>query len=113
LQDSPTSLCGSLLLLLLLLRPLPAAELLLPLFFASSGIKTDIGALNTWRYWGIVLALICIASASKFTPTFLVSKLLLRDKGWRFCAAIGLLMNTRGLVELIALNIGLSMVRSL
>jgi Kef-type K+ transport system membrane component KefB len=90
-----------------------AAELLLPLFFASSGIKTDIGALNTWRYWGIVLALICIASAAKFTPACLVSKLLLRDKCWRFCTAVGMLMNTRGLVELIALNIGLSMVRRL
>jgi Kef-type K+ transport system membrane component KefB len=57
-----------------------------------------------------VLALICIASAAKFTPACLVSKLLLRDKCRRFCTAVGMLMNTRGLVELIALNIGLTMV---
>jgi Kef-type K+ transport system membrane component KefB len=59
-----------------------------------------------------VLCLICIACTAKFTPACLVSKLLLRDKSWRFCTAVGVLMNSRGLVELIALNIGLTMVRS-
>lgn len=88
---------------------LVVTEVLLPLFFASSGIKTDIGTLDTARYWGIALCLLCIASAAKFTPVAVTTKLVLPRSSWRFCAAVGILMNTRGLVELIALNIGLSM----
>jgi Kef-type K+ transport system membrane component KefB len=82
---------------------------LLPLFFANSGIRTDIGSLSTARHWGITLCIICIACFAKFTPTCLMSKLVTK-RDWRFCAAMGLLMNTRGLVEVIALNIGLTMV---
>jgi Kef-type K+ transport system membrane component KefB len=84
---------------------------LLPLCCLGSGIKTNIGTINTWRYWGVVLFLIVLASVGKFTPACLTSKLLLRHRSWRFCSALGLMMNTRGLVELIALNIGLTMVR--
>jgi Kef-type K+ transport system membrane component KefB len=93
----------------LLLSCSAAAEVLLPLFFANSGIRTDIGSLSTARHWGITLAIICIACFAKFTPTCLMSKLVTK-RDWRFCTAMGLLMNTRGLVEVIALNIGLSMV---
>jgi len=53
---------------------MPAVELLLPLFFASSGIKTDIGALNTARYWGIAAAIIAMACFAKLTPTTLLTK---------------------------------------
>lgn len=81
------------------------------LYLCCSGIKTNIGTINTWRYWGIVLLLVVLATVGKVTPACLVSKLLLRPKrSWRFCTAIGVMMNTRGLVELIGLNIGLSMV---
>jgi Kef-type K+ transport system membrane component KefB len=80
-------------------------------FACGSGIKTNIGTINTWRYWGVVLCLIVLATAAKFVPACLTSKVLLRHRSWRFCSALGLMMNTRGLVELIALNIGLSMVR--
>jgi Kef-type K+ transport system membrane component KefB len=98
----------------LILLPCPAsrcvaAEVFLPLFFANSGIRTDIGSLSTARHWGITLAIICIACFAKFAPTCLMSKAVTR-RDWRFCVAMGLLMNTRGLVEVIALNIGLSMV---
>lgn len=88
-----------------------AGEVLLPLFFANSGIRTDIGTLDSGRYWAITLAIIGVACFAKFTPTCLVGKLVTK-RDWRFCVALGLLMNTRGLVEVIALNIGLSMVSS-
>mmetsp|Transcript_5550 Transcript_5550/g.13807 ORF Transcript_5550/g.13807 Transcript_5550/m.13807 type:complete len:533 (-) Transcript_5550:284-1882(-) len=83
-------------------------DFLLPLFFASSGIRTNIGTLDTARYWGITLAIILIATVAKFVPSALVTRLLGR-RSWRFSATVGLLMNTRGLVEIIALNIGLSL----
>lgn len=44
---------------------MPAADVLLPLFFAASGLKTNIATINTWRGWGVVLALICIATFAK------------------------------------------------
>lgn len=83
----------------------------MPLFFANSGIRTDIGALSTARHWGVTLAIVCIACFAKFVPTCLMSKVVTK-RDWRFCTAMGLLMNTRGLVEVIALNIGLTMVSS-
>lgn len=87
---------------------LPVTEVFLPLYFVSSGIKTNIGLLNTAQDWGYVLALICIACFAKFTPACLVSKLVTKES-WRFCSTMGVLMNTRGLVEVIALNIGVSL----
>jgi len=81
-------------------------ELLLPLYFASSGIKTNIGSLTEGRDWGYVVAIICIAVAVKFIPGFLVSHFFVKRE-WRFSVTFGFLMNTRGLVELIALNVGL------
>jgi Kef-type K+ transport system membrane component KefB len=79
--------------------------LLLPLFFAFSGLRTSVGLLRgreMWLYW----ALICAAAiAGKFGGATLAA----RATGipWREAAAIGVLMNTRGLIELVALNIGL------
>lgn len=87
-----------------------AGEVLLPLFFATSGIRTDIGTLDSGRYWAITVAVIVMACFAKFAPTCLMGKLVTK-RDWRFCVSLGLLMNTRGLVEIIALNIGLSMVR--
>jgi len=83
-------------------------EFLLPLFFASSGIKTNIGSLNKGEYWGITIALIIIAFLVKFIPSALMTKLLTK-RGWKYSCTIGILMNTRGLVELIALNVGLQL----
>ena len=87
---------------------LVVVEVLLPLFFASSGIRTNIGTLNSWRLWGITLAIIVIACIAKFTPGCLLTKVVAK-RSWRFSVAMGLLMNTRGLVEVIALNVGLSL----
>ena len=83
-------------------------ELLLPLFFVSSGAKTDIGALNTGHLVGITIAVWVIATFAKFTPATLMTKLM-TGRDWRFAVTVGVLMNTRGLVELIALNIGYSL----
>ncbi|KAF8071287.1 CHX17 [Scenedesmus sp. PABB004] len=87
---------------------LVVTEVMLPLFFANSGIRTDIGTLSGAAAWGITAAITGIACFAKFTPACLVGKAVTR-RPWRFCVALGLLMNTRGLVEIIALNIGLSM----
>ena len=83
-------------------------ELLLPLFFVSSGAKTNIGALNTGELVGIMFAVWIIATFAKFTPATLMTKCM-TGRDWKFSVTVGILMNTRGLVELIALNIGYSL----
>jgi Kef-type K+ transport system membrane component KefB len=79
----------------------------LPAFFAYTGMRTQVSLLNgasTWLWCGIVLA---TASAGKFGGSFVAARL--SGLGWRDAASIGVLMNTRGLVELIVLNIGLDL----
>ena len=83
-------------------------ELMLPLFFVSSGSKTNIGSLNTPELVGIMFAVWAIATFAKFTPATLMTKVM-TGRDWRFSVTVGVLMNTRGLVELIALNIGYSL----
>ena len=83
-------------------------ELLLPLFFASSGMRTNLGSLNDKFYGGITVLILIIATLAKFLPGCFVTKLVTR-RSWRFSVSVGILMNTRGLVELIALNIGLQL----
>jgi len=85
-----------------------AKELFLPLFFVSSGAKTNIGSLNNSELGGVTVAVIVIATIGKFTPGCLFTKLITK-RDWKFCVTVGILMNTRGLVELIALNIGYSL----
>jgi Kef-type K+ transport system membrane component KefB len=85
---------------------LVTVELLLPLFFASSGMRTDLGSLNDKFYGGITVLIFVLATSAKFLPACFVTKIVTR-RPWRFSIGVGLLMNTRGLVELIALNIGL------
>jgi Kef-type K+ transport system membrane component KefB len=77
---------------------------LLPLFFAFSGLRTQVGLLNDLHNWIVCLAIIAIAMLGKLSGTMLAARFM----GMKWCDAfaIGALMNTRGLVELIALNIG-------
>jgi Kef-type K+ transport system membrane component KefB len=56
--------------------------------------------------FGVLVLVIFMACVAKFLPTLIVSKIVTKQS-WRFCASLGVLMNTRGLVELIVLNIGL------
>jgi Kef-type K+ transport system membrane component KefB len=81
--------------------------LLLPLFFAHSGLRTQIGAIVGASQWLIAISLIAVATLGKFGGAALAA----RASGlpWRDAGAIGILMNTRGLMELVVLNIGMDL----
>jgi Kef-type K+ transport system membrane component KefB len=79
----------------------------LPAFFAFTGLRTEIGLVHTVEDWMLCGVIIAVATAGKFGGTLLASKAVGLD--WRDSAALGILMNTRGLVELIVLNIGLDL----
>ncbi|XP_048236090.1 cation/H(+) antiporter 20 isoform X2 [Ricinus communis] len=78
--------------------------LLLPLYFASSGLKTDVAKIRGVEAWGILVLVISMACAGKIFGTFVVGMLCMIPA--RESLALGVLMNTKGLVELIILNIG-------
>jgi Kef-type K+ transport system membrane component KefB/nucleotide-binding universal stress UspA family protein len=77
---------------------------LLPIFFAYTGLKTQIGLLNTAELWGLTGLIILVACMGKFGGSTLAARLC--GMTWRDSGAIGILMNTRGLMELVILNIG-------
>lgn len=77
---------------------------LLPLFFAFTGLRTHIGLLNQGHLWTICGLVIIIAIVGKFGGNFLAARFI--GKKWKESLLIGVLMNTRGLMELIVLNIG-------
>jgi Kef-type K+ transport system membrane component KefB len=81
--------------------------LLLPAFFAFTGMRTQINLMSGWESWLWCGAIILVASAGKFGGTLVAARLT--GMGWREAAALGMLMNTRGLMELIVLNIGLDL----
>jgi Kef-type K+ transport system membrane component KefB len=76
----------------------------LPLFFAFTGLRTQIGLLNEPSGWLICLGLILVATVGKLGGTMLTARLT--GVNWIDSFALGALMNSRGLIELIALNIG-------
>jgi Kef-type K+ transport system membrane component KefB len=80
---------------------------LLPLFFASSGVRTQIGLLDTAEAWLICGLIIIVACAGKFGGTAIAARL--GGLPARESVVLGVLMNTRGLMELIVLNIGLEL----
>jgi Kef-type K+ transport system membrane component KefB len=84
-----------------------AVLLLMPLFFAFSGLRTQIGLLNGVQEWTVAVALTVCATAGKFGGGALAARLT--GISWREASAIGVLMNTRGLMELVVLNIGLDL----
>jgi Kef-type K+ transport system membrane component KefB len=81
-----------------------SSVLLLPLFFAFIGLRTQIGLLNSPWDWLICLVIISVATVGKLGGTSLVSRMM--KMSWRESLKLGALMNTRGLMELIVLNIG-------
>ncbi len=81
--------------------------LLLPAFFAFTGLRTQIGLVNTGDQWILCGFIILIASLGKFGGSLVAARLT--GLGWRDSSALGVLMNTRGLMELIVLNIGLEL----
>jgi Kef-type K+ transport system membrane component KefB len=81
--------------------------LLLPLFFAYSGLRTQVGLLDTAGAWASCVLLIVVAVVGKFGGTTAAARLT--GQSWRDATSLGVLMNTRGLVELVVLNIGLDL----
>jgi len=81
-----------------------SAAFLLPLFFAFTGLRTQMGLLNDWVSVGICLGLVVVATVGKLGGSILTARWSGMD--WHDSFALGSLMNTRGLVELIVLNIG-------
>ena len=79
---------------------------LLPLFFVVTGLRTEVGLLNRPELWLLTLALIAVAVFCKWVGAMGAARYT--GIPFRESAAIGALMNTRGLTELIVLNIGLS-----
>ena len=77
---------------------------LLPLFFAFTGLRTQIGLLNDLNDWLLCLLIILVAIAGKLGGSMLMARWT--GMKWSTAFAIGVLMNTRGLVELVVLNIG-------
>jgi Kef-type K+ transport system membrane component KefB len=81
--------------------------LLLPAFFAYTGMRTDIGLISgTWA-WLLCGLILVVATVGKFGGTLVAARVT--GLGWGDATALGLLMNTRGLMELIALNVGLDL----
>jgi len=78
--------------------------LLLPLFFVFTGLRTQINLLDDAALWKTCALIIAVAVAGKFAGALFASKL--RDISWKDSFSLGALMNTRGLMELIVLNIG-------
>ncbi|RKS99230.1 cation:proton antiporter [Flavobacterium sp. 123] len=81
--------------------------LLLPLFFVFTGLKTEIGLINDPYLWKVTGFIILVAVVGKFLGSALAAKFV--GQSWRDSFTIGALMNTRGLMELIVLNIGLEL----
>ena len=81
--------------------------LLLPAFFAYTGMQTEIGLVATPHEWLFCTVIILVATLGKFGGTLVAARLMRLD--WRTSAALGILLNTRGLMELVVLNIGLEL----
>jgi Kef-type K+ transport system membrane component KefB len=81
--------------------------LLLPAFFALTGMRTRIDLVSGIDQWLVCGLIVVVATAGKFGGTLTAARFT--GLGWRDSAALGVLMNTRGLMELVALNIGLDM----
>lgn len=79
----------------------------LPIFFTYSGLRTSIGGLDTLTDWAWCLAVVAVASLSKFVPAYVMA----RRSGFDHpqSAIMGFMMNTRGLMELIVINVGLDL----
>ena len=82
-----------------------ATILLLPAFFAITGLRTEITLLGQAQDWLLTGVIILVATVGKLGGTVAAARFT--GVGWRDASALGMLMNTRGLMELIALNIGL------
>jgi Kef-type K+ transport system membrane component KefB len=81
--------------------------LLLPAFFAFTGMRTEIGLLSGPSAWLTCGLIVVVATAGKFCGTLMAARLT--GMAWHQAAGLGALMNTRGLMELVVLNVGLDL----
>jgi Kef-type K+ transport system membrane component KefB len=81
--------------------------LLLPLYFAFTGLRTSFSLISGAEMWLYCLLVIALAVVGKLVGSMLSTRM--NGMSWRESAAVGVLMNTRGLVELVILNIGLDL----
>jgi Kef-type K+ transport system membrane component KefB len=81
--------------------------LLLPLFFVFTGLRTEIGLLSDVATWKIAGIVILVAITGKFAGSAMAARMV--KNSWKDSLTIGALMNTRGLMELVVLNIGYDM----
>lgn len=81
--------------------------MLLPLFFVFTGLNTNIGLLDDPYMWKVCGVIILVAVVGKFFGSAITARVV--GQNWRDSLTIGALMNTRGLMELIVLNIGLEL----
>jgi Kef-type K+ transport system membrane component KefB len=78
---------------------------LVPLFFASTGLRADVSLLGQSGSWALCGVVVLLATVGKLSGTVVAAHIA--GRGWREAASLGVLMNTRGLMELVVLNIGL------
>jgi Kef-type K+ transport system membrane component KefB len=88
------------------IEPITTA-LLLPLFFASSGLRTSLPLINDWALVGETVLILAVAVAGKGIGSAVAARAT--GMTWADALQIGILLNTRGLVELVVLNIGLDL----
>ena len=81
-----------------------ALVLLLPLYFVYTGLRTQVGLIDDPYLWQLTGVIIMVAISGKFIGSSLAAKFV--GQNWKDSLTIGILMNTRGLVELVVLNIG-------
>ena len=84
-----------------------ATVVLLPVFFAVVGLSTQLGLLDSPRLWALAALVLVVAVAGKLGGASLAARAT--GDPWRDSFAIGVLMNTRGLTELVVLTIGLEL----
>jgi len=84
-----------------------ATTLLLPIFFAYTGLRTEIGLVSGRDMWMYCALILVLAIAGKLVGSTLAARI--SGLGWRDSTALGILMNTRGLMELVVLNLGLDL----
>ena len=80
---------------------------LLPLYFAFTGLRSSFFLISGARMWFYCAVIIALAIIGKFGGSLVAARI--NGMSWRESAAVGVLMNTRGLVELVILNIGLDL----
>ncbi|ESU28302.1 Na+/H+-exchanging protein [Flavobacterium limnosediminis JC2902] len=78
--------------------------MLLPLFFVFTGLRTQIGLLDDAYLWEVCGYIVLVAVVGKFVGSALTARFV--GQSWKDSLTIGALMNTRGLMELVVLNIG-------